>query len=116
MLFSQRRQLHGNVAHYYQETYPGKSTFYPILAYHHKLSEQNEEALDYYTKAGSSCLNTYSNKEAVTFFTEALQLAGKLRDVANVDDITMERKLGQAYYNLGIYDKAYAQFKVSFSI
>jgi uncharacterized protein (DUF2164 family) len=24
----------------------------------------------------------------------------------------MERKLGQAYYNLGIYDKAYAQFKV----
>jgi tetratricopeptide (TPR) repeat protein len=112
MLFSQRRQIHAKIAAYYLDTYPGNSAYYPLLAYHYKQADDyKDDALNYYTKAGSTSLSSFSNKEAVMFFQEALQIAGKIRTVPNLDDITMERKLGQAFYNLGQFDKAGTQFK-----
>jgi hypothetical protein len=36
----------------------------------------------------------YANKEATTFFTEAISLATKLRMMNTLEGISMERKLG----------------------
>jgi tetratricopeptide (TPR) repeat protein len=51
-------------------------------------------------------LNSYSNKEAAVFFEEALQINDKLKKSDTPDYIGTERKLGQAFYNMGQLSKA----------
>ena len=111
MLFSQRRQIHHTVARMYLKYYADNTAYHPILAYHFKQAEEDEKALYFYTKAGSLSLVSYANQEAVTFFNEAINLIQKLRSTRSVEDLTIERKLGQAYFNLGQYRKAEQQFK-----
>ena len=52
------------------------------------------------------CLSQFANKEAVTFFAEAIQLTDKLNTSHSYDAISTKRNLGQGYYNLGQFDKA----------
>jgi len=106
MLFSQKREIHKNIADHYQKESPGNTSFYPILAYHYKHAEEDQQALDFYLKSGSSSLYQFANKEAVNFFTEAVQLTEKMKMPITVESISMMRKLGQAYYNLGQLEKA----------
>jgi predicted ATPase len=103
MLFSQRRQIHHIVARMLLKYFADNTAYHPILAYHFKQAEEDEKALYFYTKAGTLSLMSYANQEAVTFFQEAIQLIAKLRSQRTLDDIVIERKLGQAYYNLGQY-------------
>eukprot|EP01114_Cavostelium_apophysatum_P003087 TRINITY_DN1281_c0_g1_i1.p1 TRINITY_DN1281_c0_g1~~TRINITY_DN1281_c0_g1_i1.p1 ORF type:complete len:1564 (-),score=458.03 TRINITY_DN1281_c0_g1_i1:93-4784(-) len=119
MLFAQRRSIHNNIAQLILKDYPGKSSYYGILAHHLKKAEQTDEAIDLFVKAGSHSLNSYANKEAVTFFTDALQLieaaissGARPSEPAQFSEIiSTERKLGQAFYNLGEFDKAEEHFK-----
>ena len=94
MLFAQRRQLHKATFEYYLKEYPGNTSYYSKIAYHLKQAEEDSEAVDYYAKAGSICLNNYANKEAVTFFNEAVQLLKKLKLTNTLEYISTERKQG----------------------
>eukprot|EP01117_Protostelium_nocturnum_P014485 TRINITY_DN5511_c0_g2_i2.p1 TRINITY_DN5511_c0_g2~~TRINITY_DN5511_c0_g2_i2.p1 ORF type:complete len:1733 (+),score=655.57 TRINITY_DN5511_c0_g2_i2:165-5363(+) len=100
MLFSQRRGMHRELAGIYTRDHPGNTSYYPILAYHFKQSEEIEKAIDYYSKAGSNCLYSYSYEEAVGFFTEALGLLGR-KSLLGLEAIEIERKLAHSYYCLG---------------
>jgi len=114
MLYSQKRQVHRHIVSFYREHFEGRSPYYPLIAHHLKQAEEYEGALEYYVKAGSTALLNYANKEAVTFFTEALNLIIKLSKTdssKSMDAVTMERKLGQAYYSLGQIEKAGIQFR-----
>lgn len=117
MLYSHRRPIHKEIIRFYLEHYPGQSTYYPLLAYHYKqagvdpMCEELESALDYYTKAGRTSLTNYANAEAVTFFTEAIAIIQKRNEAWTTEGISMERKLAQAYYNLGQYEEAEKHYK-----
>lgn len=51
-----------------------------------KEAEDFLDALHFFTKAGSNSLNNYLNKEAITFFKEAVQLLSKL-NIANTLEV-----------------------------
>jgi class 3 adenylate cyclase len=127
MLFSQRRQLHAAIAAWYEATHAQTlSKFAPIVAYHLKSSEQRlDRAATYYAQAGEQALRSFSNYEAVAFFEDALHLRKKVSKVGkaslsaskkhlSVEEtndelfhaLHLNRKLGQAYYNLGNFSSA----------
>lgn len=114
MLFSQKRELHSILAEYITKTYPGMPKYYASLAHHYKQAsgedpkeeEPFRESIEYYEKAGSISLYSYANKEATEFFREALKLIEKTDRKNNIESISMSRKLGQAFYNLGQFTEA----------
>lgn len=116
MLFAQRRALHKQVALLYQKEYPGNSSYYSIIGHHLKHAEEDEEAIGYFLKSGSNSLFNYANKEAISFFTEAINLTVKLKQQDTVEAIGIERKLGQTYYNLGQVNKADEHFRKALEI
>jgi class 3 adenylate cyclase/tetratricopeptide (TPR) repeat protein len=79
LLFAQRRELHGRIAHYYEERYAGQlEPHYALLAYHYGRSGDEERHIHYCQQAGQEAARRYANAEAVAFYSEALQvLAGQ---------------------------------------
>lgn len=101
----------------FREHFEGRSAYYPLIAYHLKQAEEYEMALEYFIKgldlscpsnplAGDTCRLNYANKEAVTFFTEALNLVNKLNQGKSFESVSLERKLGQAFYSVGQIEQA----------
>jgi predicted ATPase len=78
MLHAQRRVLHEKVAEWYEthENDQGGEAF-NLLAHHWKEAENVEKAMSYYSKSGERALANSANREAVTFFTEAIELQHK---------------------------------------
>ena len=123
LLFSQRRQLHKAIALWYEQNhYDDLSSFYSVLAYHWSQSIEIDsgwcvsvfKAINYLEKAGEQALITYSLKEAVRFFCEALNLMEKMRQKEGntrdnkvpIPDLKLrealcERQLGEALLGLG---------------
>lgn len=118
MLHKQRRNIHENIASYYSTHYPGNSHYYGLLAYHYKQAALDAKAFESFQMAGKSCLNLYINREAISFFSEALQLFSKIEDPnsASLERVSLERKLGQAYFNLGRFIKASEHFISSLAL
>ncbi len=101
MLFSQRRQLHRAVAEWYERTYSDDlSPFYPLLAHHWSKAEEAPKAIKYLEKAGEQALHTYANREAIRFFSQALNLMAEV-DVSLQRQVRWQRQLGEAYLGLG---------------
>jgi class 3 adenylate cyclase/tetratricopeptide (TPR) repeat protein len=70
MLISQRRQLHGAVAHWYERNGGDAS----LLAHHWRLAGVPAKAIHYLQLAGSEALREGAYVEAVRFFTALLEL------------------------------------------
>jgi tetratricopeptide (TPR) repeat protein len=69
------------------------------------------------TQSGNIALLKYANKEAISFFREAIELSTQINTETTIENIGMERKVGQgnftllrshvqAYCNLGQFKKA----------
>ena len=89
MLYSQRRQLHQSVAKWLEQTNDGNlESYYALLAHHWTQaaeitdSTRNDlavtKALEYLEKAGEQAMQTYANKEAIQFFSQALEWDAKV--------------------------------------
>jgi class 3 adenylate cyclase/tetratricopeptide (TPR) repeat protein len=120
MLYSQRRRLHRAVAEWIEQSNEMNiESYYPLLAYHWTQAADNTDAtakdqaarkaVDYLEKAGEQAMQTYANKEAVEFFTQALAWDEKLpkpedRQAQYNNQIRRARwhsRLGLAHYGLG---------------
>lgn len=127
MLWSQRRGLHEKVADWYESHESEEGAAYSLLAHHWKEADNLEKAVLYFNKAGEQALANCANREAVNFFTECIDLRGKQQtrtgagsvslDVSSKDSkarkqehmwqaLSWQRQLGQAYYGLGLLEKA----------
>jgi len=85
MLHSQRRQIHESLALWYERSYEELSGFYAILAHHWSQTLVAEKAIFYLEKAGEQAVRSHALREAVQFFSEALEWLASLPD-------TVERK------------------------
>ena len=85
MLHSQRRQIHESLALWYERSYEELSGFYVILAHHWTKALVPEKAIFYLEKAGEQAVRSHALREAVQFFSEALEWLASLPD-------TVERK------------------------
>ena len=120
MLYSQRRQLHQSIAEWIEQNNEGNlESYYPLLAHHWTQAAETTDsthndiaiikALEYLEKAGEQAMQTYANKEAIQFFSQALERDTK---VAATDGKQAVRQreyrrarwyghLGLAHYGLG---------------
>ncbi|MFY0576262.1 ATP-binding protein [Cystobacter fuscus] len=103
LLFSQRRRLHEAVARWYERTHERELTpLYPLLAYHWIRANERTKALEALEKAGEHALATHAPREAVGFFSKALELEAEGPErVEPSRRARWERRLGRALRWLG---------------
>lgn len=94
----------------------GSRTLFPVLAKHAKEAEEHELAHQYYMKAGNTALAAFQNDEAAAFFTEALALVPKTSVKGTLEHVSLERKLGLAYLDQGVTDKAQEHLRSGLSM
>jgi len=121
MLFSQRRQLHQAVAEWLEQSNSHDlESYYILLAYHWTQAaevpdrETNElallKAVNYLEKAGEQAMQNYANREAIQFFTQALEWEKKLPRPEGKTEIRQRQirrarwrtQMGMSYYGLGL--------------
>jgi tetratricopeptide (TPR) repeat protein len=114
LLFSQRRSLHRAIAEWYEEAFGlNAPTHYPALAYHWKQAEVGPKALEYFEKAGLLALHNGAYREAIQFFTQAIE---KIEN-ANNEQIPLIRhafwlrSIGEAHMGLGQLESARGYFR-----
>lgn len=79
LLFRQRRQLHRNVATWYEETYVENPTaYYPLLVVHWSRAGHAENECRYCRLAGAQAAAQHANAEAVVYYSRALELIDEL--------------------------------------
>jgi tetratricopeptide (TPR) repeat protein len=113
LLFSQRRQLHQQVAEWIEHSHANDlDNSSSLLAYHWhnaiEISNPNSalaaKALHYGEIAGDRAVRSFANQEAVRLFTNVQQLAAHLKDknlVPKMRQAHWELQLGEAYLGLG---------------
>lgn len=73
LLFSQRRELHEQIAHYYERNNKGHlEPYYARLVYHYGRSGDESRQLRYARLAGQEAARRYANAEAIAFYGQAL--------------------------------------------
>jgi len=106
MLYSQRRQLHQAVAEWIEHSSQGNvESYYPLLAHHWTQAAEAHDA----AQNKRAIMENYSNKEAIQFFSAALEWEQKLPNPENQDGIRKRQfrqaswhgRMGLAHYGLG---------------
>ncbi len=107
MTFAQRKQLNQAAAEWYEENFAEElARYYPRLAYHWLKSEVFPKALGYLDRAAGQALELFSNREAVQFIQQAIELDPQPAAAEGLEDWRVrtgrrERMLGLAYFRLG---------------
>ncbi len=115
MLFSQRRELHHQIAQWYEQTYQANlAPFYPLLAHHWSKAAVLSKAIEYAEKAGQQARYKHASLEVVHFFNQALSLTQSAINQVSGCEKTInptqidsqqqaewQRQLGEAYTELG---------------
>lgn len=120
MLFSQRRQLHQAVAEWIEHSNERNlESYYPLLAHHWTQAAEahdaarNEHAIlkavEFLEKAGEQALQAYATKEAIQFFSQAVEWEAKLpkpEGKSAIRESMLRRarwhsRLGLAHYGVG---------------
>ncbi len=97
LLFTQRRQLHRDVALWYEQQEEDLSPYYAVLVYHwHQAGDEEREG--YYARlAGLRSAAQYANEEALSYFNRALHLTPTSR-LRERFDLLLAREQVNFYY------------------
>lgn len=109
LLFSQRRSLHRAIAEWYEGSFlQDIVTYYPVLAHHWKQADVPQKAVEYLEKSGEMAFRNGTYKEAIRFFTQALDRVKNARDIAvpPLRQAYWLRSIGDAQIGLGDLDAA----------
>lgn len=114
LLFSQRRSLHRAIAEWYEGSFlQDIVTYYPVLAYHWKQAEVPQKAVEYLEKSGEMAFRSGTYREAIRFFSQALDKASSGGDVTAppLKRAYWLRTIGEAQIGLGELDAARLSFR-----
>jgi class 3 adenylate cyclase/tetratricopeptide (TPR) repeat protein len=79
ILYARRRDLHRSVAREIEELHAGRlEEQLVLLARHWLMAEEWERAFDYHVRAGRQAQRRFANREAITLFQRALEIAERL--------------------------------------
>ncbi|HVS31975.1 MAG TPA: adenylate/guanylate cyclase domain-containing protein [Thermoanaerobaculia bacterium] len=113
---TQRRELHGQVARWYETQFASElAGYYPLLAKHWTAAEQPVHAIDYLEKSGQAALRDHANEEALEFFEGALSMATP----QTADDDrrgSWLRQCGEAHYNMAQPTRARQVFREALAL
>jgi class 3 adenylate cyclase/predicted ATPase len=120
LLYAQRRELHHLIARALETLHPGRLDEYVTPLAHHYLEAENwPQAYYYQRRAGERAQVLFANKDAVTFFRQALSLGEeRLPDLLEAFDaeefveslIDVHERLGDVLLLEGRHDAALAAY------
>ncbi len=108
LLVQRRKDLHLVIALAIEELYAERlAEHYEVLAYHFSKAEDWRRALDYLLKAGDKAMRSFANREAITFYDGALEVATQLGDVVDVQTLMAIREAkSNAYFVLSDFQSS----------
>src|SRR5262249_41578161 len=88
------------------------------LAHHWAETEDTVRALEYLEKAGEASLATFANREAVRFFSRAIELhvSDSANDATLVRAVRWRRHLGEAFWKIGDFAASERELKKSLDL
>ena len=118
MTFSQRRQLHEQIATWYEQVHADdQSPYYPLLAHHWIRAENTPKALDNLERAGELAFQNFANEEAITFLSQALALDTQTGyRVEPLRRARWELLLGEAYVHRSRYGEGQAHLEAGVAL
>lgn len=118
--YAQRRQLHRAVAEELEHR-GDLAEILPRLAHHWAGTEDVSKAVDYLEKAGKAALAAFANREAVSFFSRALDLD----DTQGIETLAGEftvrrahwhRQIGEALFVMGDIEGSFKEARKSLEV
>ncbi len=111
MLMQRRRELHRIIALAIEELYADRLTeHYEMLAHHFSKAEDWARAFDYLLKAADKAAHAFANREAITLYDQALEVAAHLGDIAGVATLmTVHEAKAGLYFLLSDFFAAQAE-------
>ena len=105
--YARRRDLHGQVAEYVENSYAGVALErYDFLAHHYYLGRRWPKATEYASKAGQRAQEAYANEAAITYYERALELTRRYQATPATDEVSTAEALGDVYRLIGRYEQA----------
>ncbi|UCC61939.1 MAG: tetratricopeptide repeat protein [Anaerolineae bacterium] len=113
LLHARRRDLHGQVALYYEETHrqEGLEEYYDLLAYHFGRSTYRDKALEYAICAGDRARAAYANDAAIRYYVAALELLAEQGQAHTLRWADLQFELAEVYVHVGRYEEAIAGYR-----
>ena len=114
ILYARRRELHRRVARQIEQIYPDRlDEQLALLARHYLLAEEWAPAFDYHLRAGRHAQEQFANREAITLYERALQIAPHLKATTTlaVRMIELLERLGVVHALIGEYDSALGRYE-----
>jgi tetratricopeptide (TPR) repeat protein len=113
LLHARRRDLHGQVAFYYERTHleDGLGEYYDLLAYHFARSANSDKALEYTVRAGDRARTAYANDAAIRHYSAALQLLEEQGQARTPRWADLQFNLAEVYVHVGRYEEAIAGYQ-----
>ncbi|MBF0188296.1 MAG: tetratricopeptide repeat protein [Magnetococcales bacterium] len=81
LLHKKRKEIHALVAERIEQLYASRlEDHYEVLAHHCRRAAQPDRAFDYLVKNGLKAKSTYANQDAVSYLTQAIDLASEVEN------------------------------------
>jgi class 3 adenylate cyclase/tetratricopeptide (TPR) repeat protein len=111
LLFQRRKELHRLIGLAIESLYADRlSQRYEVLAHHFSRGEDWPKALDYLLKAAEKSAQAFANREAITFYDQALEATRRLGDrVSNKTLMTIHQARADLYLLLSDFQRACAE-------
>ncbi|OGG43891.1 MAG: hypothetical protein A3F84_04610 [Candidatus Handelsmanbacteria bacterium RIFCSPLOWO2_12_FULL_64_10] len=111
LLVQRRKELHHVIGRAIEELYADRlAEQYEMLAYHFSKAEAWDKALDYLLKGAEKAARSFANREAVSLYDQALEVAGHLGDAIHVQTLmAIHRAKADLYLVLSDFERARAE-------
>ncbi|HET9224824.1 MAG TPA: tetratricopeptide repeat protein, partial [Roseiflexaceae bacterium] len=133
ILYARRRELHRRVARRIEELHADRlEEQLALLARHYLLAEEWQPAFDYHLRAGRQAQSRYANREAITLYERALQIAARtegqgLRTESEASKtqssvlspqalVELHERLGVVHALIGEYDTALERYQTALDL
>jgi class 3 adenylate cyclase/tetratricopeptide (TPR) repeat protein len=114
ILLKKRQELHTRVASVIETLFFDRiEEFSSVLAYHYAKAEDWNKAQDYLFKAGDQAGRIAADAEALSHYEQALETYARVFGDKwdPVQRASLDRKMGEAFYRRGEYEKAMEYFR-----
>lgn len=113
LLHSQRPELHRIVAESIESVYGDDlSRHIEVLAQHYDRAREREKAMSYALSSGDRARTRFANREAIEYYSRALQLSQHLSNCAN-ERWQAVVGLGLVHQHIGEYEEAIACYQAA---
>ena len=114
LLTTRRQTLHASAGTALEALYPnGLTERTEELAYHFRLGGIWDKAFDYLTRSGDKAREAFANQEAITFYTQAIEISGRITPVLDrAQLLPIYQGRGVILRSLSSHDKAIADFQM----